>query len=122
MMARFSPCVLHTPLPLPARQSTAMTIAMVGASETRMRTADVVARVAGLAVTDELVVVYGSDERQPRPGVQPFVVALRRLLPRHAIVAPETAIPEVATELFDHLRADRVQRLVGTSTRARSAA
>jgi hypothetical protein len=114
-----------------------MTIAMVGDSQVRSRTAHVVARLAELAVTDELIVVCRSD--RPGVNVHPVVAALRKRLPRFTVVplyvvppngpyrcdadlvdgllddgslpiilAPAVAAPKVAAELYRHLRADRM--------------
>jgi hypothetical protein len=59
---------------------TAMTIAMVGAADTHWGTADVVACLAELAATDELVVVVESDPHS-------IVAGLRDVLPRHTVVS-----------------------------------
>ena len=114
-----------------------MTVAMVDEPATALGAAHVAARLAGLAVTDELVVVYASDGRQPALSPPPVMMGLRRLLPRHTVVVLQTAprasvrtheamlldelldmgvLPIVvtapaaaaATELHRHLRADRV--------------
>jgi MFS transporter, NNP family, nitrate/nitrite transporter len=108
---------------------------MVGESRVKGRTAHVVACLAELAVTDELIVVYGSDQ----PGRNPVVAALRERLPRFKVVplyvappngpyrcdaalvdgllddgslpiilAPAVTAPTVAAELYHHLRADRM--------------
>jgi MFS transporter, NNP family, nitrate/nitrite transporter len=66
---------------------TATTIALVGGAKTRWRAADVAACLAELAVTDELIVVYGSDERETGPGVHAVLALLRDRLPRHSVVA-----------------------------------
>ncbi len=72
----------------PEPSPTAMTVAVVGESDTRWGAAAVVARLAELAARDELVVVYGSDEpTRPRPGTNVLVTGLRDRLPRHRIVA-----------------------------------
>jgi hypothetical protein len=70
-----------------------MTVAMVGESgdhwdelDPAVRAAEVAARLAGLAVNDELVVVYGADDRDSGPGVQTVVAELRRVLTRHTVV------------------------------------
>jgi hypothetical protein len=70
----------------PETTPTAMTIAIVGESPTRWDAADTVASLAKLAASDELVMIYGSDEYQSAPGVQPLVAGLRQLLPRHTVV------------------------------------
>jgi NNP family nitrate/nitrite transporter-like MFS transporter len=72
----------------PEPSPTAMTVAVVGESDTRLGAAAVVARLAELATSDELVVVYGSDERaRTRLSVRGLVAGLRDRLPRHSVVA-----------------------------------
>jgi hypothetical protein len=72
---------------------TAMTVAVVGGSETRLGAAAVVARLAELAASDELVVVYGSDEpARPRFSANVLVTGLRARLPRHSVVAVRVAL------------------------------
>ena len=67
---------------------TAMTIAVVGESDTRLGAAAVVARLAELATSDELVVVYGANERvRPKISAQVLAAGLRDRLPRHSVVA-----------------------------------
>jgi MFS transporter, NNP family, nitrate/nitrite transporter len=65
-----------------------MTVAFVGEAETRLGAAAVVARLAELATSDELIVVYGAEERQ-RAGLstQDLADGLRDRLPRHSVVA-----------------------------------
>ncbi|MFC6022635.1 nitrate/nitrite transporter [Plantactinospora solaniradicis] len=66
---------------------TAMTVAVVGEAETHLGAAAVVARLAELAASDELVVVYGSDEpARLWPSANVLVVGLRDRLPRHSVV------------------------------------
>jgi MFS transporter, NNP family, nitrate/nitrite transporter len=66
---------------------TAMTVALVGASDTRLGAAAVVSRLAELAASDELVVVYGSDEPvSPQPNANVLVTGLRDRLPRHSVM------------------------------------
>jgi MFS transporter, NNP family, nitrate/nitrite transporter len=84
---------LHIGLGLPVRveaepSPTAMTIAVVDEADTRLGAAAVVARLAELATSDELVVVYGADG-QVRPGAEADVMTdgLRDRLPRHSVVA-----------------------------------
>ena len=69
-----------------------MTVAVLGESDTRLGAAAVVARLAELATRDELVVVYGADER-PRPWLsgQALAAGLRDRLPRHDVVAVRVA-------------------------------
>ncbi|OLB81365.1 MAG: hypothetical protein AUI14_03625 [Actinobacteria bacterium 13_2_20CM_2_71_6] len=72
----------------PEPSPTAMTVAVVGESDTRWGAAAVVARLAELAVRDELVVVYGSDDAaRPRRNANVLVTGLRDRLPRHSVVA-----------------------------------
>jgi hypothetical protein len=68
-----------------------MTVAMVDEPATAQGAAHVAARLAGLAVSDELVVVYGSDGRQAALSPPPVMMGLRRLLPRHTVVILQTA-------------------------------
>ncbi|GLY93840.1 MFS transporter [Actinoplanes sp. NBRC 103695] len=72
---------------------TAMTIAVVSEPDTRLGGAAVVARLAELATSDELLVVYGADE--PRTSGRAIAAGLRCRLPRHSVVAvrlgPDTA-------------------------------
>jgi NNP family nitrate/nitrite transporter-like MFS transporter len=72
----------------PEPAPTAMTVAVVGESDTRLGAAAVVARLAELAASDELVVIYGSDEpARPRLNANVLVTGLRHRLPRHSVVA-----------------------------------
>jgi hypothetical protein len=95
------------PTPPPVIGPTAMTIAMVGESASRCGTSDVVGSVARLAATDELVVVYGTDEHRSRFGVQPMVAHLRDMLPRHTVVvlyaAPQRGSLRREAALLDEL-------------------
>ncbi|GAA4707542.1 hypothetical protein Prum_078670 [Phytohabitans rumicis] len=63
-----------------------MTIAVAGEPRTGPDAATLVARLAELAVNDELLVVFGSADR--RPGVDAYAVlaGLRDCLPRHDLV------------------------------------
>jgi hypothetical protein len=116
----------------------AMTVTVVGESDTHVGAAAVVTRLARLATSDELVVVYGSDE--PRADV--LVAGLRYRLPRYSVesvdvrppvsahgplaarlggfveagtlaiaVTPTEDLLGVTAELSSYLRADRVLRL-----------
>jgi hypothetical protein len=80
--------VMFEPEPSPTR----MTIAVVGESETRLGAAAVVSRLAELAASDELIVVYGTDGRA-RPGLSPHALAagLRDRLPRHSVAVVRVA-------------------------------
>ena len=76
--------------PLPAR--TATTVAVVNQSDTRWGAAAVVTRLAELATSDELVVVYGSDEpERSRLNSNVLVGGLRDRLPRHEVVGLRAA-------------------------------
>jgi NNP family nitrate/nitrite transporter-like MFS transporter len=71
----------------PEPSPTAMTVAVVGASDTRLGAAAVVARLAELATSDELIVVYGADNRVRRTiTAQALAAGLRDRLPRHSVV------------------------------------
>lgn len=72
----------------PEPSPTAMTVAVLDESDTRLGAAAVVASLAELATKDELVVVYGTDQR-PRPWLtgQSLAAGLRNRLPRHSVVA-----------------------------------
>jgi len=63
-----------------------VTVAVLGESETRWGVGAVVARLADLAINDELLIVYGT-ERRFRPGDCPVVSRLREQLPRHHVIA-----------------------------------
>jgi MFS family permease len=66
---------------------TAMTVAVVGHSDTRLGGPAVVARLAELATRDELVVVCGADEQSPQLSRHALVAGLRFRLPRHSVAA-----------------------------------
>ena len=114
---------------------TRMTIAIVDEPKTRSRTAELVTRLAALAVDDELSVIHGSNA-----GVSSLVTRLRERLPRYTVVAlhvlpsglrrdadlidelvdtgclpfivtPAETVTYVAAELRNRLRADRVVRI-----------
>jgi NNP family nitrate/nitrite transporter-like MFS transporter len=79
----------------PEPSPTTMTVAVLGESQTRLGAAAVVARLAELALSDELVVVYGSDE-PAKPRVRGFsanalAAGLHARLPRHSVVAVRVA-------------------------------
>ncbi|XVU22675.1 hypothetical protein ACQPZJ_36185 [Actinoplanes sp. CA-054009] len=112
-----------------------VTVAVVGEAETRWGTGAVVARLAELAATDELVIVYGA-QHWPGPGPRSVVTGLRGHLPRHdvvavpmsgyrgsaalaplveggslpVVIAPGPLVHDVTAELASGLRADRVVR------------
>jgi hypothetical protein len=121
----------------PEPSPTTMTVVVVGESETRWGTQAVVSRLAELALSDELLVVYGSENRVG-PGHHDLVAGLRVHLPRHDVVAvrpdqlgvacaarlgqflengslpvvltPASTTYDAAAELSSRLRADRVLR------------
>jgi NNP family nitrate/nitrite transporter-like MFS transporter len=73
---------------VPEDSPTAMTVAVVGEADTRLGAAAVVARLAELATSDELVVVYGTDQLiRPPISAHLLVAGLRNRLPRHDVVA-----------------------------------
>jgi hypothetical protein len=125
--------------------STVMTIVMVAPCEIRRGRSSLVERLAGLAMTDELVVVCGSDGQELDSEICSLVARLRRLLPLHTIVALDVAscgtmakrngavldelmevgslpivvtparyVLDVAAEIYGHLNADRVVRVLHT--------
>jgi len=70
------------------RSPTAMTVAVVGESDTRWGAAAVVARLAELATRDELLVIYGRDTApDSRRDTNVLLAGLRERLPRHEVVA-----------------------------------
>jgi MFS transporter, NNP family, nitrate/nitrite transporter len=72
---------------------TAMTVAVVGESDTDGGPAAVVTCLAELAASDELVVVYGSDESvRPLARARAFAAGLRERLPRYNVVAVPVAL------------------------------
>lgn len=76
----------------PEPSPTATTVAVVGESDTRLGAASVVACLAELAASDELVIVYGSDKPpRPRLNTHVLVAGLHYRLPRHRIVAVRVA-------------------------------
>jgi NNP family nitrate/nitrite transporter-like MFS transporter len=81
----------------PRPSPTATTVAVLGEPDTRLDAAAVVAGLAELATSDELVVVYGVDEPE-RLGLSAAGLAagLRARLPRHSVVAvPVDEHPEL---------------------------
>lgn len=112
----------------PPPRPTAMTIAVVGASDTRQGAAAVVARLAELATSDELVVVYGSDEHlRSRTGADALANGLRHRLPRHDVVAVRVT-PDAQTLgrdallLGEYLDAGTLAIAVAPTTHLRSVA
>jgi NNP family nitrate/nitrite transporter-like MFS transporter len=72
----------------PDSSPTATTVAVVDGAETELGAAAVVARLADLATSEELVVVYGSDEPvRPRLDGNVLVTGLRDRLPRQRVVS-----------------------------------
>jgi NNP family nitrate/nitrite transporter-like MFS transporter len=76
----------------PEPSPTALSVAQLAEPETRLGAAAVVSRLAELATSDELVVVYGLGER-PRAGLSPEALAggLRDRLPRHCVAVVRIA-------------------------------
>jgi hypothetical protein len=64
----------------------AMTVVVLDAPATRLRMEGAVTALAELAVTDELLVVYGWDENRPRVGLYALMNGLRERLPRHTFL------------------------------------
>jgi hypothetical protein len=86
-------------------------VAVLGEQDTRLCAAAVVAGLAELATSDELVVVYGVDG-PPQPGLSAAGLAagLRARLPRHSIVVvPVDDHPELLSRdailLGEHVEA-----------------
>ncbi len=80
--------VRYEPEPSP----TAMTVAVVAGADMQLGAAAVVSRLADLAVSDELIVVYGADESpRPRGNSNVLLDGLRYRLPRHQVVAVPVA-------------------------------
>jgi NNP family nitrate/nitrite transporter-like MFS transporter len=80
--------VKFEPEPSPTR----MTVAVLGEADTRWGAAAVVSRLAELAASDELVVVYGTDDRaRPRLSPSVFAAGLRDRLPRHSVAVVRIA-------------------------------
>ncbi|MFI6079184.1 nitrate/nitrite transporter [Actinoplanes sp. NPDC051343] len=72
----------------PAPSPTSTTVAVLGQPDTRLGAAAVVAGLAELATSDELIVVYGVDERPPLGLTAARLAAgLQIRLPRHHVVA-----------------------------------
>jgi MFS transporter, NNP family, nitrate/nitrite transporter len=98
----------------PEPSATTMTVAVVGDADIDVGAAAMVARLAELASTDELVVVYGSDEPSPpRLSANVLVAGLRERLPRHSVVAVRaaprtTGLDQLAAVLDELLEAGTV--------------
>jgi hypothetical protein len=126
---------------LPDFGTTAMTIVITRASDIRRGAAALVARLAELAVNDEVLVVCGANDHHT-PDADALTSGLRRRLPRHDVVAlniaphdgaprriatlvsefmeigslpvlvtPATAVRDIVAELSTQLHADRVLSL-----------
>jgi hypothetical protein len=109
---------LYIGLGLPVRyepepSATATTITVVGGADTRLGAAAVVARLAELAASDELVVVYGCDEpphpearknpearKSPEARKNTLVAGLRVRLPRYTVVAVDVPSRPMVPERF----------------------
>jgi MFS transporter, NNP family, nitrate/nitrite transporter len=122
----------------PEPSPTALTLAVLAGTDTRLGAAAVVTRLAELATSDELVVVYGLDERAGL-GPEELAAGMRDRLPRHCVavvrigeppktlsrdallitehidagsltiaVTPAESLREVAADLAIYLQADRV--------------
>lgn len=106
----------------PATQAdlvTAVTVAVVGESECRWGMRAVLARLAGLAATDELLIVFGT-ERRDAPAGGCVVSGLRDHLPRHHIVdiyvpPPAAGLGRRDTDLVERLMEDGSLPVVVTS-------
>ncbi len=79
--------VARRPRPSPEVGPTALTVVTLGEAQIRAGAAAVVARLAELAVNDELIVVCGSNQYPPAPVARILVARLRYHLPRHHLVA-----------------------------------
>jgi hypothetical protein len=121
---------------------TMMTIAMVDEVGTKRSATDAVTHLAGLAIADELVVVYGGTE------IEPLVGQMRDQLPRHTVVVlyadthqgtlrrvaglldellelgslpvvvtSAVTLADVAGELYLRLRADRMMKVAARPVR-----
>jgi hypothetical protein len=76
----------------PEASPTRMTVAVLGESDTWLGAAAVVSRLAELAASDELVVVYGTaDGARPRFSPPVLAAGLRDRLPRHSVVVVRIA-------------------------------
>jgi len=110
----------------PGPNPTATTVAILGEQQTRLGAAAVVAGLAELATSDELLVVYGIDEpSQPGLSAAGLAAGLRARLPRHSVVVvPVNEHPELlsvdALLLGEHVEAGSLAIAV-TSTASLSA-
>ncbi|GIJ54846.1 hypothetical protein Vau01_023620 [Virgisporangium aurantiacum] len=76
---------------LPVTAATALTIVIVDHWDVHWDATAVVTRLAELAVNDELVVVFGSNERRSGPHAPIVTAGLRDRLPRHDVVSLHVA-------------------------------
>ncbi len=111
----------------PEASPTAMTVAVVAGSDIRLGAPAVVAQLAELAMSDELVVVYGFDEPpRPRRSANVLLDGLRVRLPRHRViavpVAAGTAANGLAAPLGEFLNAGTVPIAVTPTADARGIA
>jgi NNP family nitrate/nitrite transporter-like MFS transporter len=112
----------------PGPSPTATTVAVLGEPETRSCAAAVVAELAELATSDELVVVYGIDQ-PARLGLSAAGLAsgLRSRLPRHSVVVmPVDEHPDLlgrdALRLVEHVEAGSLAIAVTSAARRREVA
>ncbi len=112
----------------PAPGPTAMTIAVVNEPDARLGAAAIVNRLADLATSDELVVVYGADEHaRPRTTAHAVATGLRERLPRHQVVIVRVAhdartLGPDALLLGEHLDAGTLAIAVAPAAHARGVA
>ena len=112
----------------PPHSPTAMTVAVVDESDTDLGAVAVVSRLAELAASDELVVVYGSSEpTRPRLSANILVTGLRDRLPRHRVVGVRAgpyagAMDRLATILGDFVEAGAVAIAVAPTAESRGLA
>jgi hypothetical protein len=78
-----------------------MTVAVVGEPPTKRDTAALISRLVGLAVNDELLVVYGTAEHRAGTGAYAVLAGLRNRLPRHDVVALSLGTPRNTAARID---------------------
>jgi NNP family nitrate/nitrite transporter-like MFS transporter len=112
----------------PPPSPTVMTVAVVDESDTDLGAAAVVSRLAELATSDELVVVYGSSEPvRPRLSANIVVTGLRERLPRHRVIGVRSgpyadAMDRFATILGEFVEAGAVAVAVAPTAESRGLA
>ena len=112
----------------PRPSPTATTVAVLGEPDTRLGAAAVVAGLAELATSDEVVVVYGVDEpTRLGLGAAGLAAGLRARLPRHSVVAvPVDDHPELlgrdALLLGEHVEAGTLAIAVTSTASLRGVA